>query len=352
MVIVMSSDAAPEDVAAVLARVNDAGVRSYISRGRDHLLIAAVDDGAATAPAADVLRALPGVRAVTAHPTPYPLVSRDSLAERSVVEVGGVPIGAGTFTLIAGPCAVETEEQTRAAARMALTAGAALLRGGAYKPRTSPYDFRGLGEDGLRILADVRAETGLPVITEVMDPRDAETVARYADMLQIGTRSMQSFPLLEAAADTGKPVLLKRGMSATVEEWLLAAEYIAHRGNLGVVLCERGIRTYERATRNTLDLSAVPVAQQLSHLPVIVDPSHAGGRAGLVVPLVRAGVAVGADGAMVDVHPTPEAALCDGPQALGDTDLKELGETVREWAPLAGRLTLCAPPNPSLPLMS
>ena len=246
------------------------------------------------------------------------------------------PIGPDTLTLIAGPCAVETPEQTLEAAQMAQAAGATLLRGGAFKPRTSPYAFQGLGERGLRILADVRDETGLPVVTEVVDAHDVDMVAEYADMLQIGTRNMQNFALLQAVGAAGKPVMLKRGMNATIEEWLMAAEYIAQRGNLDIVLCERGIRTFETATRNTLDISAVPVAQRLSHLPVIVDPSHSGGRRDLVVPLTRAAIAVGADGVIVDVHPHPEQALCDGPQALVDEDLRELARMVADlgatWA--------------------
>jgi 3-deoxy-7-phosphoheptulonate synthase len=253
-----------------------------------------------------------------------------------------VPIGPGTVTLIAGPCAVETPQQTLEAARMAMAAGASLLRGGAYKPRTSPYAFQGLGEAGLRILADVRAETGLPIITEVVDAHDVELVASYADMLQVGTRNAQIFALLQAVGSVGKPVMLKRGMNATIEEWLMAAEYIAQRGNLDIVLCERGIRTFETATRNTLDISAVPVAQRLSHLPVIVDPSHSGGRRDLVLPLTRSAIAVGADGVIIDVHPHPEQALCDGPQALVDGDLEELARIMRDFPPLMGRVPAAA----------
>jgi 3-deoxy-7-phosphoheptulonate synthase len=226
---------------------------------------------------------------------------------------------------------------------MAKAAGASLLRGGAYKPRSSPYAFQGLGEDGLRILADVRAETGLPIVTEVVDVADVDVVASYADMLQVGTRNAQNFALLQAVGAAGKPVMLKRGMSSTIEEWLMAAEYIAQRGNLEIVLCERGIRTFEKATRNTLDISAVPVVHSLSHLPVVVDPSHSGGRRDLVVPLSRAAIAIGADGIIVDVHPDPAAALCDGPQALMAEDLAELTDSVRALAPIAGR-TLTSPP--------
>src|SRR5213075_632478 len=253
------------------------------------------------------------------------------------VAVAGVPIGPGTFTLIPGPCAVETPEQTLAAAQMAKAAGAALLRGGAYKPRTSPYAFQGLGEKGLRILADVRDEVGLPIVTEVVDAHDVDTVASYADMLQIGTRNMQNFGLLQAVGSVGKPVMLKRGMNATIEEWLMAAEYVAQRGNLDIVLCERGIRTFETATRNTLDISAVPVVHSLSHLPVVVDPSHSAGRRDLVVPLTRAAIGAGADAIIVDVHPDPTAALCDGPQALYGEELDQLAAACRDLPPVLGR---------------
>ncbi|CAB4696327.1 unannotated protein [freshwater metagenome] len=221
---------------------------------------------------------------------------------------------------------------------MAKSAGATILRGGAFKPRTSPYAFQGLGLPGLEILADVREATGMPFVTEVVDARDVPAVAEHADMLQIGTRNMANFGLLQAVGDAGKPVLLKRGMTATVEEWLMAAEYIAQRGNLDIVLCERGIRTFEPATRNTLDISAVPVVQITSHLPVIVDPSHAAGRKDLVVPLSRAAIAVGADGIIVDVHPSPETALCDGPQALLGSELRELAQAVRRLPAVVGRV--------------
>src|SRR5690606_10285914 len=288
------------------------------------------------------LQGMPGVADVIRVSTPYKLVSRENHPARSTVTVRGVPIGPDTVTLIAGPCAVETPEQTLEAAKMAKAAGATLLRGGAYKPRTSPYAFQGLGEHGLRILAEVREETGLPIVTEVVDPHDVELVASYADMLQAGTRNAQNFSLLQAPGEAGKPVLPKRGMTATIEEWLMAAEYIAQRGNLNIVLCERGIRTYERATRNTLDISAVPVAQRLSHLPVVIDPSHSGGRRDLVLPLARAAIAVGADGLLVDVHPRPEEALCDGPQALVHEDLPELAAILRDFPPLLNRKPVTA----------
>jgi 3-deoxy-7-phosphoheptulonate synthase len=285
---------------------------------------------------------LRGVADVHRISDPYKLVSRQHHPDRSTVWVGAagrqVPIGPDSFTFMAGPCAVETPEQTLAAAQMAKGAGATILRGGAYKPRTSPYAFQGLGVRGLEILADVGRATGLPVVTEVVDARDVAVVAEHADMLQVGTRNMANFGLLQAVGEAGKPVLLKRGMTATIEEWLMAAEYIAQRGNLDVVLCERGIRTFEPATRNTLDISAVPVVQATSHLPVIVDPSHAAGRKDLVVPLSRAAIAVGADGIIVDVHPEPETALCDGPQALLGAELRELAQAVRRLPSAVGRV--------------
>jgi 3-deoxy-7-phosphoheptulonate synthase len=270
--------------------------------------------------------------------TAYELVSAANRITRTTVLVGGVPIGPGTVTLIAGPCAVETAEQTRAAALMAQDGGATLLRGGAYKPRSSPYSFHGHGEDGLKMLSDARDETGLPFVTEVLDTRDVELVASYADMLQIGARNMQNFALLRAVGATRRPVLLKRGMSATIQEWLMAAEYIAAQGNMDIVLCERGIRTFETATRNTLDVSAVPVVQRLSHLPVIVDPSHAAGSRDLVMPLARAAVAVGADGLIIEVHPQPELALCDGDQALSQDDMAELAALMRNVPLLTDRV--------------
>jgi len=335
MVVVMEPGAQSADVDNVVAVVEAAGGEAFISRGVNRTIVGLVGDVAHFEMLN--LRALPGVSDVVRISTPYKLVSRQNHPQTSTIVVGGVPIGPATVTLIAGPCAVETEEQTIASARMALDAGAALLRGGAYKPRTSPYAFQGLGEAGLRILATAREETGLPIVTEVVDAHDVPLVCQYADMLQVGTRNAQNFALLQAVGAAGKPVLLKRGLNSTIEEWLMAAEYIAQRGNLDIVLCERGIRTFEPATRNTFDVSAVPVVHALSHLPIIVDPSHAGGRRDLVLPLARAGVAAGADGVMVDVHPRPEVALCDGPQALVAEDLAELAEALRGLGALLGR---------------
>ena len=335
MVVVMAPDAASEDVDAVVSRVVEAGGEAFVSRGVTRTIIGLVGDLEQFSTLN--LRAMRGVSDVVRVSKPYKLVSRDHHPEMTTVYVGGVPIGPDTFTLIAGPCAVETPEQTLEAAEMAKAAGATLLRGGAYKPRTSPYAFQGLGERGLEILADVREATGMPIVTEVVDAHDVPLVASYADMLQVGTRNMANFALLQAVGAAGKPVMLKRGMTATIEEWLMAAEYVAQRGNLDIVFCERGIRTFETATRNTLDISAVAVMHGLSHLPVIVDPSHSGGRRDLVLPLSRAAIAVGADGIIVDVHPDPESALCDGPQALVNGDLRALAATVRQLPPVCGR---------------
>jgi 3-deoxy-7-phosphoheptulonate synthase len=338
MVVVMRAGAAADEVDAVVARVEGAGGSAFISRGVQRTIVGLVGDVVQFQ--ALNLRAMPGVAEVVRVSKPYKLVSRENHPDASTVTVGArgdVHIGPDTFVLIAGPCAVETPEQTFAAADMAKAAGATMLRGGAYKPRTSPYAFQGLGVKGLEILAEARERTGLPVVTEVVDPADVAVVAEYADMLQIGTRNMQNFPLLQAVGGVAKPVMLKRGLTATYEEWLMAAEYIAQRGNLDIVLCERGIRTFEPATRNTLDVSAVPMVHALSHLPVVVDPSHSAGKRDLVVPLTRAAIAVGADAVMIDVHADPTAALCDGPQALYGDALDEIAAACRDLPPMVGR---------------
>src|SRR5258708_5251339 len=343
MVVVMAAEAGETEIDGVVDRVRAAGGDAFVSRGMTRTIVGLVGD----VDHLDTLnlRGMPGVSDVVRISAPYKLVSREHHRERSVIRVAGVPIGPDTLTVIAGPCAVETAEQTLASALMARGAGASLLRGGAYKPRSSPYAFQGLGEAGLKILAEVREATGLPVVTEVVDPGDVDLVASYADMLQVGTRNMQNFPLLQAVGGVGKPVMLKRGMNAPIEEWLMAAEYIAQRGNLDIVLCERGIRTFEKATRNPLDISAVPIAQRLSHLPVIVDPSHSGGRRDLVLPLTRAAIAIGADGVILDVHPDPAKALCDGDQALADDDIDELASVMQSMPALLGR-TLAAAGGP------
>lgn len=345
MVVVMQPDSTPDDVARVVALVESTGGSAFVSTGVSRTIVGLVGDDDVYATLN--LQALPGVGQVIRISTPYKLVSREHHRKTSTVWVSGVPIGPETFTLIAGPCAVEDHAQTLAAARLARRAGAVLLRGGAFKPRTSPYAFQGLGLAGLEILADVRAQTGLPIVTEVVDAGDVELVAGYADMLQVGTRNMQNFSLLQAVGSTGRPVLLKRGLQATMEEWLMAAEYVAQRGNLDIVLCERGIRTFETATRNTFDVSAIALAHEFSHLPVIADPSHAAGRRELVLPLTRAAMGVGADGVMVDVHAEPAAARCDGPQALTGADIDELAAAVRTLSAALNRtLASRAPGEP------
>jgi 3-deoxy-7-phosphoheptulonate synthase len=335
MVVVMRPGATDEDVAKVVQAVTEVGGEAFVSRGKHQTIVGLVGD--VTQFTELPLHAFPNVEDVIRVSKPYKLVNIESQPRPSTVMVRDVPIGRETFTLIAGPCAVETEDQTRAAARMAKEAGSAVLRGGAFKPRTSPYAFQGLGELGLEILSEVGRELEMPIVTEVVTPGDVEVVARYADMLQIGTRNMQNFQLLKEVGLAGRPVLLKRGMTSTIDEWIMAAEYVAHTGNLNIVLCERGIRTFEPATRNTLDVSAVPVAQSLTHLPVVIDPSHSGGRRDLVLPLARAAMAVGADGIIVDVHPRPEAALCDGAQALVREDLVALRQDVVRMCDLLGR---------------
>lgn len=329
MVVVMRNGATELDIDKVVRAIAEVGGDAFVSRGKHQTIIGLVGD--LTQFAEMPLHAFPGVEDVIRVSRPYKLVSNDAHPRPSTVWVADTPIGRSTVTLIAGPCAVETEQQTAEACRMAKEAGATILRGGAYKPRTSPYAFQGLGEPGLDLLHGVARELELPFVTEVVTPGDVETVAARADMLQIGARNMQNFQLLKEVGMAGRPVLLKRGLTATIDEWIMAAEYIAHTGNLQIVLCERGIRTYEPMTRNTLDVSAVPVVQSLTHLPVVVDPSHSGGRRELVLPLIRAGIAVGADGVIVDVHPRPETALVDGPQALVREDLLALRETMARF---------------------
>jgi 3-deoxy-7-phosphoheptulonate synthase len=335
VVIVMAPGASNADIDGVVSHIETHGGQAFVSRGVMRTIVGVIG----TEDVLETLDAdgLPGVAETMRITAPYKLVSAQNHAKRTTIRVGGVPIGPDTFTFIAGPCAVETPQQTLEAAQLAKRAGATLLRGGAFKPRTSPYAFQGLGIEGLRILSEVRDAVELPVVTEVMDAGDVEVVAEYADMLQIGTRNMQNFGLLQAVGGVGKPVMLKRGLTATYEEWLMAAEYIAQRGNLDIVLCERGIRSFEPSIRNMLDVSAVAMVQRQSHLPVIVDPSHAAGRRDLVVPLARAGIAAGADGVMVDVHPHPESALVDGAQALNGEFLDELAMAVATLPALLGR---------------
>ena len=328
MIVVMRPRAGEEHVAAVVRRLEGLGFGVHISRGTERTVIGAIGDKAVLA-GVD-LEVMEGVERVVPIRQPFKLVSREFHQESSVIDVAGVAVGGDDVVVIAGPCSVESREQLLQTARACRAAGARLLRGGAFKPRTSPYDFRGIGEEGLRLLAEARESTGLPVVTEVMRPDAVELVARYADCFQIGARNMQNFELLREVGQARKPVLLKRGSGATIQEWLMAAEYVLAGGNHDVILCERGIRAIDsQFTRYTLDLNAVPVAKELSHLPVLVDPSHATGRAALVPSLARAAIAAGADGLMVEVHPNPAEALSDGAQTLNFEAFAHLMAEVR-----------------------
>ncbi len=335
MIIVLKPGLNQEEIQRVIERIESFGLRAHISVGKERTIIGAIGDERQLSD--QTLESFPGVEKVLPILKPYKLVSREFQKENSIIQVGGHRIGGKRVHVMAGPCSVESREQVLAAALPAKQAGATFLRGGAFKPRTSPYSFQGLGEDGLRYLADARKDTGLPIITEVLDSRDIDLVSRYADILQIGARNMQNFKLLTEVGKIDKPVLLKRGMSATIEELLLSAEYIASEGNRKILLCERGIRTYETETRNTLDLSAVPLLKQLSHLPVFVDPSHGTGRWDLVAPMALAAVAAGADGLLIEIHPRPEVALSDGPQSLKPEKFHALMEDLKKLAEVLGR---------------
>jgi 3-deoxy-7-phosphoheptulonate synthase len=335
VLIVMDRGATGEEVERVVAAAERLGLKAHPIPGAQRTAVGITGNKGAVTTA--VFEALPGVLEVIRVSHPYKLVSREFHPEDTIVSVGGVPVGGTRIVVIAGPCAVESLEQTVTIAREVKARGADLLRGGAFKPRTSPYAFQGLGEEGLGILAAARDATGLPVVTEVLDTAHVELVAAYADCLQIGARNMQNFELLKKAGKTGKPVLLKRGMSATLEEFLLAAEYVLAESNPNVVLCERGIRTFSDFTRNTLDLSVVPAVERLSHLPIIVDPSHGTGRREKVVPMSRASIAAGADGIAVEVHNNPAEALSDGPQALTPGMFSELMSQIRPIAMAVGR---------------
>jgi len=339
MIIVTKPNVTDAEIDHIRERIEAAGMRTHLSRGEQRTIIGCIGDESLLAEVP--LRSLPGVESVTPVLKPYKLASREFAAERTVVRVGGreaqASFGGNTLTIIAGPCSVESREMLVDTARIVAKAGATMLRGGAYKPRTSPYAFQGLGVEALRLLAEVRAETGLPVVTEVMDTRQVDLVAEHADMMQVGARNMQNFALLAELGRVRRPVLLKRGLSATIKELLMAAEYIMANGNHDVVLCERGIRTYETATRNTLDIAAIPVLKRESHLPVIVDPSHAGGDAALVAPLAFAAIAAGADGLIVEVHPDPEHALSDGDQSLAPTAFVQMMRSLGAFAAAAGR---------------
>jgi len=335
MVVVMDTKAGEADISRVVKEVENVGGQAFVSAGRLRTVIGLVGD---TARFMELpLATLPHVEQVIRVGKPYKLVARELHQDATIVNVAGVPIGEGTFTIIAGPCAIETEAQALEAAKMAQDMGAHILRGDAYKHRTSPYAFQGLAKRGLEILRLMSLETGMPTVTEVLEPADVELVAEYADILRVGTRNMQNFPLLRECGRSGKAVMLKRGMASTIEEWLMAAEYVAREGTSDIILCERGIRTYETAYRNTLDVAAVPATKALTHLPVIVDPSHSGGRRELVAPLARAAVAAGADAVMIDIHPDPRTALCDGPQALTRDDIAELSQELFAIAEAVGK---------------
>jgi len=338
MIIVMRSGADSRQINMVEERLKEFGFNAHPIYGEERTVIGAVGDKRELN--AEVIINLPGVEKIVPILKPYKLVGRELKQENTVINIGGVAIGGGELVIIAGPCAVESREQLLEAARAVKRAGGQILRGGAFKPRSSPYSFQGLEKEGLEMLAEAREETGLPVVTEALDTRDVELVARYADIIQVGARNMQNFRLLSEVGRAGLPVLLKRGLSATIEEWLMAAEYIMAAGNQSIILCERGIRTYETATRNTLDLSAIPMVKELSHLPVIVDPSHATGAWKLVAPMAKGAVAVGADGLMIEVHPDPQRALCDGPQSLTPENFKTLVADLVPVARAVGREVL------------
>jgi 3-deoxy-7-phosphoheptulonate synthase len=314
MIVVMKTGCSQDEISHVAKRIEDIGLKAHISKGIEHTVIGVL--GKVFPELRDTLELLPGVDQVIPVSKPYKLASREFHPQDTIVKLNGVAIGGNEIIVMAGPCAVESEEQLLATARATKAAGATVLRGGAFKPRTSPYQFRGLGERGLKILAEVGEETQMPIITEVMAPNVVDLVAKYADILQIGARNMQNFILLDEVGKTKKPVLLKRGLSSNFQEWLLAAEYILAQGNEQVILCERGIRTFETYTRNTMDISAIPIIEKVSHLPIVADPSHATGKWYLVPPLALAAVAAGADGLLIEVHPNPDLALADGPQSL------------------------------------
>ncbi len=325
--IIMKEGATQSDIDHVVEKLESVGAKAHISKGKYKTVIGAIGDRENIIKLP--LEAFPGVEKAIPILKPFKLVSREFKSEDSIIEINGIAIGGDNFTVIAGPCSVETEEQVVSTAKAVKKYGAAMLRGGAFKPRTSPYSFQGLGEDGLKILAQARQETGLPIVTEVLDVRDTELVSNYTDILQVGARNMQNFLLLSEVGKVNKPVLLKRGFSNTVEELLMAAEYVVKEGNSQVILCERGIRTFESSTRNTFDISAIPTVLTLSHLPIIGDPSHSSGKKELIKPLTLAALAAGAHGAIVEVHPNPEEALCDGPQSLTPIEFEKMMNEIK-----------------------
>ncbi len=316
MMVIMKPGHTREEFEAVMSRIKEVGLDGHAIHGVERTVIGVVGLDREHPELADDVEVMPGVESTVPISSPFKLCSREFRKDDTIVQVGGVRIGEGTVTVMAGPCAVESEEQLMATAKAMKERGASILRGGAFKPRTSPYSFRGLEEDGLKLLAQARQETGLPVVTEVMSETTVQLIAKYADILQIGTRNAQNFFLLEEVAKAHKPVLLKRGMSSSIQEWLLAAEYILAKGNRDVILCERGIRTFETAARNTMDINAIPLVKEMSHLPVVADPSHGTGKRKLVEPVALGMIAAGADGLILEVHPSPEHALSDGAQSL------------------------------------
>ena len=342
MIVILKSEATEDQIGHVVERVEALGLKAHLSRGTFRTIIGVIGDEQKIS--AEPLRAIPGVQDVIPVLPPYKLASKEAHPQPSIIDVAGVKIGGGNLGMIAGPCAVEDPERMDAIGAAVRAAGANIFRGGAYKPRTSPYAFQGLGEEGLKILRAAGDKHGMPVVTEVMDPRCVEVVERYADMIQIGARNMQNFTLLTEVGKTKKPVLLKRGMSATVEDLLMSAEYILSQGNPSVVLCERGVKGFDKATRNLYDVASVAVVKGLSHLPIIVDPSHATGRPDLIPPCALAGVAVGADGVHIEVHDCPERAKSDGPQALLPKQYADLVAQIRQLASIFGK-TISAPPK-------
>ncbi len=335
MIIILKPNVSDEQIAHVVERVEKLGLQTHLSRGQYRTIIGVIGDEAKIH--ASPISAIPGVAEVIPVLPPYKIASKESQPGPTVVDVAGVKIGGGHLAMIAGPCAVESADRMDAIAKAIVAAGANILRGGAFKPRTSPYAYQGMGEEGLKILRDTGNRHGIPIVTEVMDPRRVELVAEYADMIQIGARNMQNFVLLNEVGQTRKPVLLKRGMSATIEDLLMSAEYILSQGNHSVVLCERGIKGFDKATRNLFDVAAVPQVKGLSHLPIIVDPSHATGRPDLIPACAYAGVAAGADGVHIEVHNCPEEALSDGPQALLPQQYAEVAAQIRTLAEVLGR---------------
>lgn len=337
-IIVLRPDATDEALRHLLKKLESKGLSAHVSKGTERTIVGVIGDTSrVTEEEEDAIRVMTGVENVMRILKPYKLASRDFKAESTLIDVKGRVIGGKKIQVIAGPCAIENKALIMNIAEKVKEAGASFIRGGAFKPRTSPYSFQGLGEEGLQYLADAREKTGLPVVTELMDPRDIETMVKYADIIQIGARNMQNFRLLLEVGSVRKPILLKRGLSATVKEWLMSAEYIMSRGNHQVILCERGIRTFETATRNTLDLSSVPLLKQLTHLPVVVDPSHGVGKWDLVPPMAKAAVAAGADGLLIEVHTNPEEAMSDGEQSLKTEAFSVLMGELRAVASAVGR---------------